>query len=80
MPPKAVVDLNDTDDGLCNTKHLVSTSATTSSPQHKFDGTYGGRQDCMVVPSWNVERDTSTMKSQSDSNESESQGKPFGYK
>ena len=42
--------------------------------------TYSGRQDGMVVPSRNILRDTSTMKPQTDSNESQCEGKPFGDK
>lgn len=55
MLPKSVVNLDDTDDGLCNTKHLVSTLETRIFSTRFLDETYRGRQYCMVVPSWNVQ-------------------------
>ena len=77
MLPKPIVHLNDADGGLCNSEHLESASADDASYTLFLHETYRGRQYRMVIPSRNIQRDASTMKSQPDSNESQSQGEPF---
>lgn len=77
MLPKMIFNLDDADDGLCNGKYLEPTSAKNTSSRSSLDETYSGGQYDMVVPSRNIHRDASTMKSQSNSNESQRQGKPF---
>ncbi len=80
MLPKPIVHLNDADDGLCNSEYLVSASANDFFSTIFLDETYGSREYGMVVPSRNVQRDTSTVKSQADRNESQRQGEPFSNK
>ena len=54
MPSKPIVDLNDTDDGLCGSEDLFSTSAE-SSPMSLFVKTYSGRKYGIVIPSRNIQ-------------------------